>query len=124
MLFVALDQMHHLRHTMGHTISHTILKIGQVSRQIYKVPHLLIFEYSFYYNQEKLFLKHTTRTFRFFKKNSQKMLSVFCVFATLYRQPLTYHKQNKKPDSLQRYIIVYISEWVPGKDGLRYEKFK
>jgi hypothetical protein len=25
---------------MGHTISHTNLKIGQVNRQIYKVPHL------------------------------------------------------------------------------------
>ena len=31
------------------------------------------------------------------------MLSVFWVFAALCRQPLTYHKQNKKPDSLQRY---------------------
>jgi hypothetical protein len=25
---------------MAHTISHTNLKIGQVDRQIYKVPHL------------------------------------------------------------------------------------
>ena len=32
------------------------------------------------------------------------LLSVFWFFAALYRQPLTYHKQNKKPDSLQRYL--------------------
>ena len=66
----------------------------------------VVFEYSFYDTQEKLFLKHTTRTFRFFQKFLKKMLSVFWVFAALYRQPLTYHKQNKKPDSLQRYSLL------------------
>ena len=29
---------------MAHTVSHTNLKIGQVNRQIYKVPHLLMLE--------------------------------------------------------------------------------
>ena len=71
----------------------------------------VIFGYSFYYTQEKLFLKHTTRTFRFLCATFHRCIKI--VFAALYRQPLTAlliylffgpRSQTKnKCTSLQRY---------------------
>ena len=38
------------------------------------------------------------------------MLSVFWVFAALYRQPLTYHKQNKNLTAFRD--IIFTSNWI------------
>ena len=70
----------------------TRVPVSPVPQYGYSVQKV-IFEYSFYYTQEKLFFKHTTRTFVFCLRLFAAVKNCFCAFLPRIRD----HRQKKKP---------------------------